>query len=122
MFILVALLDPLQQLCILAVLGVPGMDTLLLMELHKGRAEGRWDNPIPLPAATSSVGAAQGTVGIMGCRHTLLACIKILVVQKTQVLCRTSLSEFFSQSIHILGIAPILVQHFAVGLVNLMFT
>ena len=83
MFILVALLDPLQQLCILIVLRAhrPGHRP----EAPDGasqRQSSQWDNPVSLPAAAPSVGAAQGTGGILGCRHTLLACIKILVVQQ----------------------------------------
>ena len=37
-----------QQLCILPVLEVPGLDTILQMGSHKGRVEG--DNHPPLPA------------------------------------------------------------------------
>lgn len=83
MFILVALLDPLQQLCILIVLRAhrPGHRP----EAPDGasqRQSSQWDNPVSLPAAAPSVGAVQGTDGVLGCRHTLLACIKILVVQQ----------------------------------------
>lgn len=40
-------LDSLQQLCILPVLGAPGLDTVFQIGPHKGRTE--WDNPNPNP-------------------------------------------------------------------------
>ena len=42
--------DLLQQLCTPPVLGAPGLDAVLQMGPHQGRAEG--GNPLPLPAAT----------------------------------------------------------------------
>ena len=42
-------LDLLQELCVLPVLGAPGLDTVLQMGPLKGRAEG--DNPLLLPDA-----------------------------------------------------------------------
>jgi len=44
------LLDPFQQLCILLVLGAPGLDAVPQMGPQEGRADG--DNPLPCPAAT----------------------------------------------------------------------
>jgi len=38
---------------------------------HKSRAEGA--NHLPVPAADPSFNAAQNTVGLAGCKHTLLA-------------------------------------------------
>jgi len=59
-------LDLFQQLYIFPVLGAPGMDPVLQMGPYKSRAE--WDNPLPCPAGLPSFGAAQGTVGRLGCK------------------------------------------------------
>jgi len=63
-------LDLLQQLHhILPVLGAPGLDTALQMGSHNGRVEG--DNHLSLSTGHPSFTAAQGTVGLLGCRSTL---------------------------------------------------
>jgi len=62
-------LDPLQQPHVFPVLGAPGLDAVLQMGPHEGRAEG--DNPLPA-RCQPSVGAAQGAGGLPGCERTLL--------------------------------------------------
>jgi len=57
-------------------MGAPGLDALLHMEPHKGRAEG--DDPLLLPTGCCSVDAAQNTVaGFLDCMHTLLAHVQL---------------------------------------------
>ena len=98
-------LDLLQWLHILPVLEAPDLDTVLQMGPHKGRIEE--DNPFPFPADYPSVDAAWDTVGLLGCESTLLAHIQLFFHQDPQVLfCKAALNEFFSQSVHISGIAP----------------
>ena len=55
----------------LLMLGAPGLDTVLQMGPHKGRAEE--DNH---PAGHLSFDAVQDTVGLLGHKHTLLAHVK----------------------------------------------
>ena len=57
-------LDSFQQLCIVPVLGVPGLDTMLQMEPHRGRVEG--DSHLPFPSDHLSFDATQDTVGLLG--------------------------------------------------------
>jgi len=65
----------LQQLRILLVLGAPGLDTVLHMELHKGTSEE--DNPLPRPTGHSSSGKAQGTLGLLG--HECTQCTQVFL-------------------------------------------
>jgi len=63
---------------------------------HKSRVEG--DNPLPLPAAHPFLNAAQNTVGLSGCKSTLLAHAQLLIHQDPQVfLRRAALKKIFSQ-------------------------
>jgi len=88
-------LAPLQQNHIFLVLGMPGQDTLLQMEPHKGRVEGV--KHLPYSAGHPSSSAAQDTADIPGCNNTLLAYEKIFIYQNSEVfLSRATLSEFFS--------------------------
>ena len=59
-------LDLLQQLCVLLVLGVPGLDAALQMGPHEGR-----DNHLPHPTGYPSSDEAQDTAGLLGCKCTL---------------------------------------------------
>ena len=72
-------LGPLQQLCILPLLEAPGLDAVLQMGPHEGRVEG--DSPFTVPVGHSFFGAAQDTVGILGCKSTLLAHIHLFIHQ-----------------------------------------
>ena len=78
---------------------------------HKGRAERDY-----LPAGHLSADAAQDTVGLPSCKGTLLAHATFFIYQVLSS--RAILKEFFSQSVHISGIAPAQVQHLALGLVE----
>ena len=107
-------LDLLQQICILSLLQLSGLDTVIQMGLYKARVEE--ENPLPLPSATS-FDAVQDTVGLPGCKSTLLAYVQLFIHQDPQVLfCRAALSEFFSQSVLVPEIASTQVQYLALGL------
>ena len=67
--------DLFQELCVLLVLGAPGLDTVLQMGPHNSWVEG--DNHLPLPAGHSSFNAAQNTVGLPGCKRALLAHVQL---------------------------------------------
>ena len=99
-------LNSLQLLCILPVLGAPGLDAVLQMEPHKGRAEG--DNHLPLPAGHPSFDAAQNT-GLQA--HAAGSCPE----NSQMLLFWAALNEFFSQSARVSRIAPAQVQHLALG-------
>ena len=87
-------LDPLQELHVLLVLGTLGLDAVLWMGPHESRVEG--DKHLPLPAGHPFFNAAQHTVGLPGCKHTLLAHVQLLVHQNPQVLLRrAALKEIF---------------------------
>jgi len=74
---------------------------------------------LPLPLGHHSIDADQYTVGLLGCKRTLLALLQDFVHQNLQVLLhRAALSEFFSQPIFISGIVPTQVEHLAFGLVE----
>jgi len=99
-------------------LGAPGLDTALQMGPHKSRAEG--NSSVSLPAGCTSFVAAQDTVGLLGCKSTLLARVQLLTHHKPHILLlSTALNEFFFQSVLIPGITPTQVQHLALGLVKL---
>ena len=107
------LLDLLQQFFL--VLGAQGLDVILQMEPHKGRVEGH--NPLPFRAGHLSFAAAQESVGLPGCKCTLLA-----HVQNMQVFLYRAAAhwdEFFFRSVFMSGIIPPQVQHLAFGLVEL---
>ena len=73
----------------------------------------------PSPCWPVPLVAAQDAVRLWGCKRTLLACVQPFVHQGPQILLRRDgLSEFFSQPVHISGIAPTHVQHLAFGLVE----
>ena len=72
---------------------------------HEDRVEG--NNHFPCPAGHPSSDAAQDTAGFLGCKCTLLAHVQLFVPQSPQFLLhRAALKEFFSQCVHIAGIAP----------------
>jgi len=77
-------------------------------------------NPLPRPAAHIAGDAAQGTVGRLGCQHTLLGPAELLITQHPEVLLlRAALSPFSAQPVFVLGIAPTHGQDLALGLVEL---
>jgi len=98
-------------------LGAAGQDTVLQMIPHKGGVDE--DNHLSLSAGHPFFDAAQGTVGFLGCRHTLLALVQLSVHQDSPAFFhRAVLNKFFFHSICIFGIAPTQVQHFSCGLVE----
>ena len=110
-------LDLLQQHCVLLVPRAPGLDTVLHLGSHEGRAQG--DSPLGLPAGYASVDAAQDTVGLLGLQVHAAASGPTFGHQDSQVLLwRAALSEFFSQSVDISGMAQTQVQHLSFGLVE----
>ena len=83
---------------------------------HEDRAE---DNPLPRPVCHPFVDSAQDAVGFLGCKNTLQARVHLLIrYDPHDPLCRAAPKAFFSQFVHILGIAPTQVQHFALALLN----
>jgi len=82
------------------------------------RAEGQ--NPLHRPAGRAAGDAAQNTVDLLGCDHTLLGHAELLVNPHPQVLpVSAALNPFSAQPVFVLGIAPTQVQDLALGLVEL---
>jgi len=97
--------------------GPGGLVTIDRIRPHKSRAEG--DNPLPLCAGHPSVDAAQDAVDLLSCKHMLLTHAQLFIHKDFNVLpCRIAPKEFFSQSVHILGIVTTKVQHLALGLIE----
>ena len=93
------LLDTLQQLCIIPGLWTPGLHTVLQMGLM--RAESRGREPHPSPCCHLSVGAAQDTAGLLGCKYILLAHVQFFIYQNPQVLLSGLLSVSSSPILYI---------------------
>ena len=94
------------------------MDAGLQVGSHQSRAEGQ--NPLPRPAGHAAFYAAQDTVGLLGCKHTLLGHVEFLINEHLQVfLLRVALNPFSTQPVFVLGMAPTHVQDLAHGLVEL---
>ena len=64
-------LDLLQQLHVFFVLWAPELDTVLQVGSHKSGVEGQ--NHVLRPAGHTSFAVTQATVGLLGCKHILLA-------------------------------------------------
>jgi len=110
-------LDLLQQLYVFAVLRAPELDAGLQVGSHQSGAEGQ--NHLPRPAGHASSDAAQGTVGLLGCGHTLLAHVQLFIHRYPQVLLlRAALSPFIPQSVLMLRIALSQEQGLALCLVE----
>ncbi|KAK4828585.1 hypothetical protein QYF61_027675 [Mycteria americana] len=110
-------LDLLQQVHVLPVLRTPELDTVLQVGSHQSGVEGQ--NPLPRPAGHASCDAAQDMVGLLGCKRTLSAHVRLLIHQYPQVLLhRAALNPFIPQPVLIPGVAPTQVQDFALGLVE----
>jgi len=58
-------------------LGAPELDAGLQVGSHESRVKGQ--NHLPQPAAHASLDAAQDTVGLLGCKHTLPAHVEFLI-------------------------------------------
>jgi len=99
------------------VLRAPELDAGLPGGSQQSRAEGR--NPLPRPAAHSTGDAAQDTVVLLGCEHTLSGHVQLFVTQYAQVfLGRASLSPFIPQPVLVVGVALTQMQDPALGLVE----
>ncbi|KAK4811013.1 LOW QUALITY PROTEIN: hypothetical protein QYF61_015717 [Mycteria americana] len=108
-------LDPLQQVHVFPVLRAPELDAVLQVRSHQSRVE--WQNHLPQPAGHASFDAAQDTVGLLGCEHTLPAHVQLFVHQYPQVLFRrAALNHIIPQPVLKLRIAP--TQDPALGLVE----
>jgi len=64
---------------IFLVLEATDLDAGLQMGPHESRAEG--DNSLPSPCCHPSFNAAHNTVGLLGCKHTLLAYVQFFIHQ-----------------------------------------
>jgi len=71
------------------------------------------------PAGHSSLDAAQDTVGLLACEHTLVAHVQFFIQQYPQVLLgRAALNPFIPQPVFLVGVAPTHVQDLALGLLE----
>jgi len=68
-------LDPLQQVHIFPVLRAPELNGGLQVGSHQRGAAGQ--NLLPEPADYASFGAAQDTIGLLGCKPTLLGHVEL---------------------------------------------
>ncbi|KAK4823530.1 hypothetical protein QYF61_003039 [Mycteria americana] len=96
-------LDPLQEVHVFPVLRAPELDAVLQVGSDQSRVEGQ--NHLPRPDGHAALDAAQGTVGILGCEHTLPAHVQLFIHQ-------------YPQPILIVGLALTQVQDPALGLVE----
>ncbi|KAK4822675.1 hypothetical protein QYF61_019042 [Mycteria americana] len=111
-------LDSLQQVHVLLMLGTPEPNAVLQVGSHESRVEG--ENHLPRPAGHASFDAAQDTVGLLGCKHTLPGHVELLINQHPWVLLlRAALNPFSAQPVFVLWIAPTHVQDLALGFVEL---
>ena len=70
------------------------------------------DKHLPHPAGHPSFDEIQDTIGLPGCKSTLLAYVQLFIHQDPQVLLhRAALNEFFSQSVLIPQIARAEAQY-----------
>jgi len=94
------------------------LDAGLQVGSHQSGAE--WKNPLPRPDAHTACDAAQDTVGLLGCKCTLVAHVWLFIHQYRQVLLgRAALNPFSAQPVFVLAIASTHVQGLALGLVEL---
>lgn len=86
-------LDPLWELHTFPVLGALDSDTVLQMGLHKGRIER--DSHLPVLAVHPSSRGTQDTLGLSGCKHTLLPHVGGVLIDKKL---KSFLTELLSRS------------------------
>lgn len=104
------ILDPFQQDCILLELGASGLDAV----------QGQRQPPL-LPILASPLDAVQDSVGLPGCKSTLLAHDQLFTHQNPQVLLRRTALSVFSLLAHIAGITSTQVQYLHLALLNLIY-
>ncbi|KAJ7396748.1 hypothetical protein BTVI_142156 [Pitangus sulphuratus] len=99
------------------VLGTPELDAVTKVRSHQSGAEEQ--NHLPWPADHAAFDAALDTIGLLGCKYTLLAHIQPLICQHPQdFFSGAALNPFIPQPVLILGVALTQVQHLAFGLVK----
>jgi len=91
---------------------VPEVGAVLQVGSHENRVEGQ--NHLPWPTCHASLDATQDTVGLLGCKYTLLAHVESLLNQHSQiVLLRAALKSFSTQPVSVLGNALTQIQDLA---------
>ena len=89
------------------------------MGTQESRVKG--NNHLPHPTGQPSFDGTQDVIGLLGCKHMLLAHVQLFDHQNSQVLLqRAALSEFFFQSVPISKIALTHMQYLVLGLLNLI--
>jgi len=87
------------------VLRAAELDAGLQMESHQNGAEGQ--NHLPSPAGHTCLDAAQGMVGLLGCKCTWVAHVQVFIHQYPQVLLgMAATNPFIPQPMLIVGVAP----------------
>jgi len=100
----------------LSCVGAPDLDAILQVRPHKGRAEGQSPS---CPCCYLCSDGAQDTIGLPGCKHTLLVCVQFFSSQDPRVLLsRAALKELFSQFVYISGTTLTHVQNLALCFVE----
>lgn len=87
--------NPLQQLQIFLMLGLPALVRVLQTVSHKGRAE--MDNHLP----HLSIDAAQDTVRLLGCKLTVLPCAQLFSSVRTPKFFSVGLLSMSSSSLYL---------------------
>ncbi|KAK4808830.1 hypothetical protein QYF61_001338 [Mycteria americana] len=108
--------------------GMQGLSAVPRAELGYDKKHRLWDiccsfpgdlhMDVSLLVATSH--QTQYMVGFLGCKHTLLGHVELLINQRLQVLLlRAAINPYSTQPVFVLGTAPTHVQDLALGLVEL---
>ena len=91
---------------------VPELGAVLQVGSHENRVEGQ--NHLPWPTCHASLDATQDTVGLLGCKYTLLAHVEPFISWHHQILhLRASLRPFYVQFVSVLGNALTQIQDLA---------
>ena len=120
-------LAPLHGVHVFPVLRAPELDKAFQVGSHQSGVEGQ--NHLPQPAdhtytesqnhRSTSLDAAQDTVGLLGCECTLVAHVQLFIPQYPQVLLgRAALSPCILQPILMVVVAPTQMRDLALGLVE----
>ena len=98
-------LDLLQHFHILLALGAPELDAIIKVGSQKSRVEGQ--NHLPQPAGHTSHDATKDTVGLLGCKHTLLTHADSFINRHSQILLlRAAFKPCSTQPVSVLEITP----------------
>ena len=93
------------------------LDAVFQVGSHESRVEGQ--NQLPQPAGHTFLDATRDTIGLLSCKHILLAHAESFINQHPQILLRAALKPFSAQLVSVLGTALTQVQDLALGLVEL---